>query len=131
MRSNGEGGRATGWHVSTTKRHSRTGQRRFRLSRTRWDLQPHLFLCTGPTWLESLWRQLRATFFESGFPCSFLCPPEHKGDVLCKCFPSPMFWLFSLPCPQCSVLLRNIAEPTKHHFLSTGYEIISSDEWAE
>ena len=40
---------------------------------------------------------VKSNFFGEWFPLQFVVPPQHKGDVLCKSFPSPIFWLFSLP----------------------------------
>lgn len=129
LRFNGGRGSTKEWHGFT---YNIAGLETVTLD---WSGQGGICVCS-PTFLTRAQAQLvwnafgdsRNQIFWRFAACCV--PPSIKEDVLYKCFPSPMFWLFSLPLSPVQ-LLRNTTEPTKNHFLSTGYEIICNDEWAE
>lgn len=50
----------------------------FGLSKTRQDLQPHLFLCSGPICMEKSSERVMSNVLESGFLCTLLCTTSTK-----------------------------------------------------
>lgn len=129
MRSNGERVRLRECFVFTSKQIG---------AGLDWERQDRIYSlissCAQGPFVWKIFGESYEQHFGKWIPVHFVVYHKHKGEVFYGCLLSTMFfWLFILSLSPVQLsLLRNITVLTKNHFsLSTGYEIICSDEWAK